>query len=740
MIDVLNKQCFHLYNDNISLILHVLNNHQLGQLYFGKRVSHFDEQQMVYYLKKENKAAGSAKFSIDDSLLSLGDTMQAYPVFGTSDFRDGAIDIYDQTTPLYLNFEYQNYRIENEIEKIPGLPTSRNTGDSQTLIITLLDCDAKIQIEMYFTIFSHCNVVSRYQKITNLNSHTLTITKAMSASLDLPTADYKFVHLSGGWLKERQVKKNNLEQGIVSVGSLRGASSHQQNPFIALESKDATLTHGDVIGMNLIYSGNFIGQVEVDEWNRTRIMIGIHPQHFSWQLKTNKTFYTPEAIISYSSEGLSGLSRENSKYIYDHIINPKWHHKEKPIVFNSWEAAYYDFDEDLLLDLAKKSKELGMDCFVIDDGWFGQRNNDRSSLGDWFVNEKKFLHGIQSFAKKIHQMNMKLGIWFEPEMISPDSKLYQEHPDWAVIHASSRHSIARGQYVLDFANPAVVDNIFAQMCKIIDETQLDYIKWDMNRNITEAYSTYLKLENIDQREFYHRYILGLYHLYDLLLEKYPDLLIEGCAGGGGRFDLGILYYSPQIWVSDDSDAVERLKIQFGTALAYPMISLSNHVSAIPNHQIYRETSLNMRYHVAMFGQLGYELNLNELTNIEQQCIKQQIKDYKEKRKIFDESEFYLLESPFESNEVKWAILSKDRNDILLGFYRIQAEANCRSEDFIKIPFVNDDDCYEVEGHILSGSLLKTIGLRQPYQFNGANHATVQLKGDYQSYIYHLKKV
>ena len=742
MIEVINHQYFHLYNEKISYIFYVLKNKHLGQLYYGERLHHIDKIQLEYLTKKENKAAGTVKFFKDDGLFTLGDTLQVYPVFGTSDFKDGAIEISKNQEFLYPHFEYESYKIYDGHQPIPGLPSSRSTQeDSQTIVVRMQDCDHHIVLEQYFTIFKDCSVIARHQNIINLGHEDIWVEKAMSTVLDLPDANYQFVHLSGAWLKERHVKKKNLCQGTVSVGSIKGASGHQHNPFVALEEVNATQNQGRAYGFHFIYSGNFLVQAEVDEWNRTRMMIGIHPKAFAWRLAQGENFHTPEAIMSFSHNGTGGLSRENALFIEKHIISPQWAHHPRPVVFNSWEAAYFDFDENKLYDLALKSKELGMECFVIDDGWFGHRDNDRSSLGDWFVDHKKFPSGIKVFAKKIHELDMKLGIWFEPEMISPNSELYNEHPKWAVMHEGSRCSIGRGQYVIDFSNPEVVEYIYKQMYKIIVETQLDYIKWDMNRNITEAYSQYLKTNEIPQKEFFHRYILGLYHLYDMLLESFPNLLIEGCAGGGGRFDLGILYYSPQIWVSDDSDAVERLKIQFGTSLAYPMSSMSNHVSAVPNHQIDRITSLDMRYHVAMFGALGYELDLQQLTLEEQVQIKQQIIEYKSYRELLMKGHFYQLMSPFEGNEVCWGVVNDDRSEALVGFYRILAKPNCSPCEYLMIPFLNDDDEYIVDNEtIISGEILRKIGIIQPYQFNGANHGTAKLKGDFQSHVFKIKKV
>ena len=604
----------------------------------------------------------------------------------------------------------------------------------------MIDYNYDVVVKQYYTIFENSHIIVRNQEILNKSEKTYTIDKAISAVLDLNNADYKFVHLSGAWLKERHVKKQNIEHGKVSVGTLKGASSHQQNPFIALEHVNATINSGECYGMNLVYSGNFIGQVEVDEWDYTRMMLGINPEYFNWELKPESHFLTPEVLVAYSNEGLDGLSREYASFIENHIIDSKWLSKPRPIVYNSWEAMYFDMNQEKLYDLAVKAKDIGMECFVIDDGWFSNRRNDQSSLGDWTVSQELFPDGIKAFGKKIHGLGMMLGMWFEPEMVSPGSQLVKDHPDWVAARSLSRISIARNQYCLDFSNPEVVDYIYNQMVAVIDEANLDYIKWDYNRNITEAFSPYLEKNNYNQGEFFHRNILGLYDLYERLTSRYPNLLIEGCAGGGGRFDLGILYYSPYIWVSDDSDAIERLKIQYGTSLAYPISSLSNHVSITPNHQTLRNTPLQTRYLVALFGCLGYELDINELNQEEIEAVKKQIQEYKEIRYLISQNQFYRLISPFEEdmNKIAWAIEGEE--EVVVGFYRILTKPNDTPYEYLKLPFIKNGTYLINDEYILSGEILRNIGLKLPYQFNCANHEMAQLSGDYQAYLFRIKKV
>ena len=562
------------------------------------------------------------------------------------------------------------------------------------------------------------------------------IERMLSGALNLPQGRYDVVHLSGNWAKERHIQTQPLTQGTFSVESLRGASSHEQNPFVALRAAGQPFAVGDAYGANLVYSGNFLDSIEVNEWDQTRLLAGIHPASFSWRLDPKTSFTTPEVVLSFSSAGLAGLSQVNQRFVARHIIDPQWRQKPRPVVLNSWEATYFDLNEQKLLHLAKLGRQVGVDCFVLDDGWFGTRDNDLSSLGDWFTNKHKFPDGLGHFAGEIHSLGLQFGLWFEPEMVSPRSQFFQEHPDWVVRPKRGRMSITRHQYVLDFSNPAVVNNIFAQMQRVITETKLDYVKWDLNRSITEAYSPYLAKIGHPQGEFFHRYVQGVYTLYQKLLTAFPHLLIEGCAGGGGRFDLGILFYSPQIWTSDDSDAIERLAIQSGTALAYPLSCMSNHVTAIPNEQVGRSTPLATRFRVAAFGILGYELDLTKLDEAALAAIKNQIAYYHKLQPLVLNGDFRLL-LPRQSNsqnQVAWLLSDHSRKRLVLGFFRVLADADSRAVQYMKIPVAQPNQRYWVNGHTgpVSGDVLQRVGVRLPIQFNGANRQQAQLIGDYQS--------
>ncbi|WP_099223778.1 alpha-galactosidase [Listeria costaricensis] len=743
MIEILDEKIFHLYNEKISYIFYVMENQQLGHLYYGGALGAITADELGYFLERENKSAGTVKFSADSGMFTLADRSQEYPVYGTSDFKEGALDIQAADELWYLDFKYVGYEQVAEKKRTLDRPASYAcSGEAETLIIHMADTDHHLELVLSFSIFADSSAIVRSQVLKNKGSQVIQLNKMLSGVLELPSADYEFIHLSGAWLKERHIKRRSLEQGTVSIGSLKGASGHQHNPFTALAHKQATLNDGVVYGTNLIYSGNFLVQVEVDEWQRTRLMTGIHPTHFNWQLGHEEVFQTPEAVLFYSGEGLNGLANEAARFAEKHVIDRKWMRKLRPIVFNNWEATYFEFDQEKLTTLAKAGKDLGMECFVLDDGWFGRRDDDRSSLGDWFVDERKFPNGIKVFAEQIHQMGLQLGIWFEPEMVSPKSQLYEAHPEWVVRHPYERTAIGRGQYVLDFSNPEVVEAIYAQLKKIIEETQLEYIKWDMNRNITEAYSTYLKAVGRPQTEFFHRYILGVYHLYECILTDFPDILIEGCAGGGGRYDLGILFYSPQIWPSDNSDAVERLAIQSGTLLGYPLSSFSNHVSTSPNHQIDRHTSLQMRQDVCLFGPLGYELDITKLDDEEKRAIQANIQFYKAHRDLLTHGTFFqLLPIGDTENEVAWAVCNQDRSEWLIGFYRKLAQANPPNVEYLKIPMMDQAKTYLINGAAqVTGGMLKEIGLKKPYVFNGVNHEQMQVSGDFQSAIYHLKEI
>ena len=739
MIDVIDNKYFYLHNKEVSYLFDLLPNQQLEHLYYGEDLGELSGEDLDYISLHPNKASGTVKYSKKIKNFTLADRMQEFPTYGTSDFREGTISIEYQDEYLYPDFKYDHFKITTGKRRSLDFPASYGK-DSENLTIYLIDSERQLELQLSYSIFENLSAIVRKATIINRSKRDIKITNLQSAVLDLPSDNYDFLQLSGAWIKERHIVRRPLTQGIAKVESLRGASSHQENPFIALVDKDVTNDNGNIYSSNLIYSGNFISQVEVDEWGQSRLMTGINPATFTWKLSQNQVFSTPEAVLFYSNQGFNGLMKQTHNFVKKHIIDQKWQKQDRPIVVNNWEATYFDFNEAKLLNLAKEAKNLGIECFVLDDGWFGTRNSDNSSLGNWTVDKKKFPQGLDHFSTQVHKLGMKFGLWFEPEMVSADTDLYKFQPDWVVRHPYGRFSVGRSQYVLDFANPEVINNIYNQMEKVIEKAHVDYIKWDMNRNITEAYSPYLNKIGLGQGEFFHRYIQGVYKLYAKLLTRFPNLLIEGCASGGGRFDLGILFYSPQIWPSDDSDAVERLDIMSGTLLAYPLSTFSNHVSQVPNDQVKRITSLKFRQNLDCFGPLGYELDLNKLSLKEKIQIKDEIKWYKKNRKLLVNGNFdQLLKFDPSQNTYAWSV--SDNNSQIIGFYRKLARPNETLDQYLPLKHLKFQQQYLInQTQIVSGKVLQSFGLREPYQFNASNPNTAQVSGDFQSYLYQIKAI
>ncbi|PGT85204.1 alpha-galactosidase [Bacillus sp. AFS040349] len=728
-------QQFHLTNGQISYIFQVLKNGSLGQLYFGKALRHRED--FSHFQRNDLPTAASCHFYQDDPAFSLETTRQEFPVPGKGDFREAAIEVVDSEGRLGNLFAYQGYEIVKGKPKLTGLPaTYAGEEEATTLIVTLEDHQVSASLQLFYTVFHHLPVITRTVKIENIGEHTLSLNKLMSSSIDLPDSDFKMVHLSGTWSRERHIKERELVQGISSISSIRGASSHHDNPFIALKRENTTEHHNEVYGFNFVYSSNFLAQVQVDHYETSRVMMGIHPHQFQWNLKENESFQAPEVVIAYSHKGLNGMSQAFHQLYRQHLIRDPWKKEERPVLINNWEATYFDFNEEKLVNIAKSAKDLGIELFVLDDGWFGKRNDDTSSLGDWFEDEDKLPNGLESLASKLKELDLKFGLWFEPEMINPVSQLYKEHPDWIVGRPGEHLVFGRNQLVLDFSRSEVVNYLYEKMAGIIRKTKLSYIKWDMNRNITDAYSSAHNQEQ--QGEFFHRYILGVYDLYEKLTSEFPDVLFESCAGGGSRFDPGMLYYAPQAWTSDDTDAVERLKIQYGTSLAYPIYSMGSHVSAVPNHQTLRKTPIETRANTAYFGTFGYELNPLELKEEEREIIKTQVQFYKSHRKLIRDGEFYRLQSPFEENETAWMIVSKDRKEVLVGWYKVLATANPKKQQVLLLKGLDVNLLYEVNGEkAYYGDELVYRGLPLPVEFNGVNGKLAERGGDYQSVVFYL---
>lgn len=726
---------FHLYNNNVSYIFNILKNNHIGHLYYGKKINHRNSFEHLLQLRKSPLAAcvyeGDLSFSLD--LIK-----QEYPGYGTGDFRDPAYQLELENGSRITNFEYINHKIFKGKNKLQGLPATYVENDSEATSLEIVLHDKLINVDMVlqYTIFEDYDAISRSVKFINHSNQSIKLNRALSMCVDMYDSEYEMVQLDGAWSRERHINCRKLVKGVQSISSARGASSAQHNPFIAIKRPDTTESYGEVFGFNFVYSGNFLAQVEVDHYDIARVMLGINPFEFKWILEEGESFQTPEVIMVYSDQGLNGMSHIFHDLYRNRLTRGIYRNQSRPILINNWEATYTDFNEDKILKLVRSAKNLGIELFVLDDGWFGKRDDDTTSLGDWFADERKLPNGIEGLANKVVEVGMKFGLWFEPEMVSKVSELYKKHPDW-IIHTPKRNQThARNQYVLDFSRKEVVDYIYSLMEEILSKSPISYIKWDMNRNITEAYS--ISLNSYRQGELFHRYILGVYSLYERLIEKFPHILFESCSSGGGRFDPGMLYYAPQTWTSDNTDAIERLKIQYGTSLVYPLSSMGSHVSASPNHQLYRDVSLDTRANVAYFGTFGYELDLNKLSTREEDIIKKQIKFFKEYRDIIQFGDFYRIMSPFEKvGNTAWIVVSKDKKKAVVGYYKVLATPN-PSLKKLKLKGLNPKfkyECSNREEHYY-GDELMNFGLLLDLEYPGAYDSGTD-KGDFTSQLYIL---
>lgn len=665
---------FHLQTAKTSYIFKILENGNAGQLYYGPQIP--VKKDYPNLASREERDCTNT-LTVDQSDFQLELIKQEYAGLGKGDYRYPAYQITYPNGSRTSEFEYTGYEVADGKERLKNMPSAFDDqgDDSQTLTVTFKDELANLVLQLHYTVFEKEDVIVRSATFINRGQEAVTLDRALSLQLDLPDHDYDMLQFSGSWARERHLIRTPLRSGIQSIGSLRVASSHQQNPFFALARPHTDNHQGAAFGFNFIYSGNFIDSVEVDQFDTTRVLVGINPDDFGWKLANGESFQTPEAVMTYTSDGLNRMSQQLGAFYQDHLINQHFAHQDRPILINNWEATFMDFNEAKLMKIVEQADKLGIEMFVLDDGWFGHRDDDKSSLGDWFVDQKKFSNGISGFADRVHDQGMKFGLWFEPEMISVDSKLYEKHPDWMIATPGRQGTPARNQYVLDMTRQEVVDYLFEHMSAIIKQTKLDYIKWDMNRNITEMYGA--KLPADQQLEFPHRYILGVYQLYARLTEAFPKVLFESCASGGGRFDLGMMYYAPQAWCSDDTDAVERIKIQDGTSYGYTQNMWGAHVSAVPNDQVGRLTSLDTRAAVAYFGDFGYELDITKMAADELATIKKQVAFYKQYRHLFQFGKFYRLDNPDTNNDnvYGWQVVNEDRSEAILARFQILNGAN-----------------------------------------------------------------
>ena len=721
-----DKKVFNIKSKNTSYALMVADTGHLIHLYWGRKL---ESNKLDYIFKKYGKGSFLADTdNIDNFSIELN-TVE-YPTYGHTDLRSPAIEIKLANGTTLTDFRYENHSIFRGKKELRGLPATymENDIDGETLEITLVDKLAELRIVLSYTVFEEYDAITRSCRVINNSNNNVEILRVLSANVDFNSNEFDLIQLSGAWARERHMVRTPLRSGNQLIESRRGASSHAQNPFIALASHDANEEYGDVYGLNLIYSGNFLANVEVDMYNNSRAQIGINPFDFSWLLEPNEEFQAPEAVLVYSSNGLTGMSHIFHDLYRKRLCRGVYRDKERPILINNWEATYFNFNGEKIKSIAKDAADLGIELFVLDDGWFGTRDNDDSSLGDWFVNEEKIQGTLNDLAKDINEMGLKFGLWFEPEMISPKSKLYEEHPDWC-IHIDGRiRSEARKQLILDLSRDEVCEAIIKMITDVLKSAPISYVKWDMNRNMTEIGSTAWPAKK--QKEIAHRYMLGLYKILENITSNFPNILFESCSGGGGRFDGGMLYYMPQTWTSDDTDAIERLMIQEGTSLVYPTSSMGSHVSAVPNHQVHRSTPLNTRGVVAMAGSFGYELDVTKMNEEEKEEVKKQVEFYKNIRSTVQFGDLYRLKSSFDSNEAAWMNLSKDGKEVVVSYVKKYAEANVIPRR-LKVKALDENSLYEVieTGEVFGGDELMYIGLE-----------IGELMGDYQAKNWTLRKV
>ena len=729
---------FHLYNQEISYIIKILDNDQPGQLYYGKRLTHREDFSHLFEYAMRDMSPYAFE---ENSTFSLENIKQEYPTFGCGDMRFPAYEIERENGSHVVEFVYKEHKICNGKPKLEGLPATyvESDDEAQTLELVLEDTSINTRIVLLYTIYEAFPVIARSVRFECDSDEKITLLSAMSACVDLPDKDYEMIDLAGVWARERHVRRHKLDYGIQSIYSMRGCSSYQFNPFLALARENADEFQGQVYGFSLVYSGNFLAQTEVDNYDTARVLMGIHPNGFKWTLGKGESFQTPEMVMVYSEAGLNGMSQTFHKLYRTRLARGTWRDKVRPILINSWEAFYFDFDAPKLLGLADAAADLGMELFVLDDGWFGKRDDSTSSLGDWYPNEEKLKGTLKELAEKINAKGLKFGLWIEPEMTNKDSDLYRAHPDWLLAEQGKRICHSRTQYVLDFSKKEVREYIGDMLENLLAEVPVSYIKWDMNRTFSEVFS------NGNDREYQgkvcHKYILGVYELYERLTSRFPHVLFESCASGGARFDPGMLYYAPQGWTSDDTDAIERLKIQYGTSMVYPVSCMGSHVSASPNHQTNRVTPIETRADVAYFGTFGYELDLLKLGEEDKAEIRRQIAFMKEKRDLIQKGTFYRLKSPFEGNETAWMIVSEDQKKALVGYYRVMQPVNVGFKR-LKLKGLKEDTCYKVSGYDYDcyGDELMQVGMILSDSASGVWKKGVNDKGDFQAEVFEIVAV
>lgn len=696
----------------------------LLHLYYGPRA----DGDMSWLLTAYDRGFSGNPYDVgDDRTFSADFVPLEYPCYGNGDFRSTAFNIRNAQGVFGADLRFKRYDIIPGKYSIPGLPAVfAAENEAYTAEIVLEDEASQAEIVLKYGVLPDLDIITRSTVVRNRGNRMLYIDKVNSACLDFLSGDYDLIHFYGRHAMERNMERVPVSHTRQDFSSRRGTSSHQHNPFFILADKETTEDHGSCYGMMLLYSGNFSCEAEKDQYHQTRIQTGLLDEMFDYPLAPGEEFYSPEAALAFTDKGLTQLSHKYHRLIREHVVRGKYKAGKRPVLLNNWEATYFEFTGDQIIEIGRQAAELGVDMLVLDDGWFGVRDTDNSGLGDWCVNEEKLGGPLSKIADAVNEMGMKFGLWIEPEMVNEDSDLYREHPDWAFAIPGRRPVRCRNQLVLDFSRKEVVDNIFSQISEVIDSAHVEYIKMDMNRSICDVFSAVEGYQNYGK--IMHEYVLGVYDFLERLVQRYPDLLIEGCSGGGGRFDAGMLYYTPQIWCSDDTDAIERIRIQHGTSFGYPISAVGSHVSAVPNHQTGRTTDLKTRAVVAMAGSFGYELDLNLLTEEEKAEVREQIKDYKKYQELIYSGDYYRLHTPGKDTEMAgWAFVSEDKKEALLNIVSLDTHGN-EPVNYIRLKGLDPAGTYRCEssGKKYSGAALMHAGYPVPV-----------VMGEYKAWQIHL---
>lgn len=718
------NRVFELDTDNTSYRIGIADDEGfVGHIYYGRKIR---SQQCGQFLRTcEGPFVPSTNNRERCSFLDTFPT--EYSGNGIGDYRESCIAVKTITGSRTTDLMYESYDIIDGKPELEGLPASF-AGDEmvQTLILHMADKGDGLEVDLLYSVFECEDVITRSVKVRNNGDKDIRLTKVYAACIDMDDEDFEMLTLHGSWARERQMERRSIAYGKQSVSSLRGESSHQDHPFMAWMTKGSNQASGDVYGMHFVYSGNFIAQIEKSQFDSIRAVMGIHSEGFEWLLTPGDEFVAPEVVLTYSHNGIGQMSRNLHDFYRGHLIRSKYLHQKRPVLINNWEATYFDFDTDKLLAIAKSAAEHGIEMLVMDDGWFGHRNDDATSLGDWFVNENKIKGGLKHLVDEVNKLGLKFGIWMEPEMISPDSELYRKHPDWAFAVPERTATLSRNQYVLDLSRKEVRDYVYECVHNVISSANIEYVKWDMNRQLTDIGS--VEFTGDRQGELAHRYVLGVYELQERLVNDFPDLLLENCSGGGARFDPGMLYYSPQIWCSDDTDAIERLSIQEGTELIYPLSTMGAHVSDCPNHTVGRTTPFMTRAHVALAGTFGYELDITKISDEERMVISEQVALYHKYNDLVREGDYYRIASYRENGLYDcWMVVAKDKSEALVTYVQVLGKPNVHSRK-IKLFGLDETADYRLDGtdKVYGGDLLMNAGL-----------LIEKMRGDYMSRLYHF---